>query len=122
MLLDNLPDRCTIRRRVRTRGALGGSKASFENVSTDVECWEQQTGSSEREEFQKKGLSIDTKVYFTSNPNVTGRYQILMTSRGGTAVSGYPALDVIGDPLPDASVGRQLLWRVMCSFNRGEDD
>jgi hypothetical protein len=117
-----MPDRCTIRRRVRARGTLGGSKASFVDQRTDVPCWQQQTSSAEAAEFEKKGIVVSTKVYFTSDPGVTARHQILMTSRNGTAVTGETPLDVVDSPSPDVSVGRGLLWRVACSINRGEDD
>lgn len=121
-LLDEMPDRCTIRRRIRSKGTMGGSKASFTNDQTNVLCWEQQVSSGEVAEFEKKGITIDSKVYFVANPGVTGRHQILITSRSGAAVAGYPALDVVGDASPDASVGREFLWRVMCLLNRGKDD
>ena len=122
-LLDTLPDRCTIRRRVRTKGSLGGKKDSYTNESTNVECWEQQTGASQSTDYEKKGNAITTKVYFTSDPGLTPRHQILITSRRGTAIAAASQvpLYVKSQPHPDVSVGFGLLWRVECSYNLGED-
>jgi hypothetical protein len=101
---------------------MGGSKASFVDEQTDVPCWEQQVGSSEVTEFEKLGINITSKIYFRTDPGVTKRYQVLVTSRDGTAIADPTPLDVVGNPSPDVSVGRQFLFRVMVSINQGEDD
>ena len=121
-LLDTLPDRCTIQRRVRAKGGLGGSKATATVESTGVHCWEQQASASESEQYEKRGMSLTSKIYFAANPSVTARHQIVVTSRNGTALAEAVARDVLDSPLPDASVGRGLLWRVSVGFNQGEDD
>jgi len=121
-LLDELPDRCTIQRRVRVKDSLGGSKDGFVVEQTDVECWEQQAGAAESAEFEKKGITVTSKVYFVENPKLTSRHQIVVTSRNGVVIDAadQAVLDVAAAPLPDVSVGRGLLWRVMVGFKEGE--
>lgn len=121
-LLDQLPHVCTIRYRTRSKGTLGGSKDSFTSQETGVRCWEQAAGDNEVLEYQKRGIRIARKVYFTSDPGVTERHQILVTSRNGTAVSSPIPLDVRSRAMPDASAGLGVLYRVMCDEHTGEDD
>jgi len=122
-LLDTFPDRCTIRRRVAaTKGALGAKKPSYTVEQTNVPCWEQQTGATEEKKYAKLGLSVSSKVYFVTQPNLTSRHEILITSRGGSALASPVSLSVTGEPVPDVSVGKGLLWKVMCAYNRSEGD
>jgi len=113
-LLDNLPHRCTIRRRTRTKGTLGGSKDSQTNEQTNVECWEQNAGHNEVMDYEKRGMSISRKVYFASDPGVTSRHEILITERNGTTISSPVALTVKSEAIPDASAGMGVLYKVMC--------
>ena len=121
-ILQNLPHRATIRRRTRTKGDLGGSKDAPTVEQTDVKCWEQEAGHPESDEFQKQGISNVVRIYFTSNPNVRRRHQILITSRNGTAVTSPVPLDVLSTPIPDASVGRAIVWKIMAGINPARDD
>jgi len=121
-LLDNLPDLCTISRRVREKDALGGSKDTSTIEQTNVACWEQQASASESAEYQKRGMLLRSKIYFALNPQVTRRHQITVTSRDGTVLSTTTTWNVLDSPSPDVSVGRGLLWRVMVGFNLGQDD
>jgi len=114
-LLDNLPHRCTIRRRTRAKGSLGGSKDSYTIEQTSVECWQQPAGDSEIAEFQKDGVSISHKVYFVANPSVTSRHQLLITYWDGAVVSTPVPLDVVSHSVPDASAGMGVVWRVFCN-------
>jgi len=120
-LLDTLPDRCSVLRLTRVKDELGGSKDGFVVERTGVECWEQQTGASESAEFEKKGISVTSKVYFVENLRLTSRHRIVVTSRNGVAVAeaDQTPLDVAAAPLPDVSVGRGLLWRAMVGFKEG---
>ena len=122
-ILDNLPDECTIRRWVRTKGELGGSKDAATIEQTEVVCWEQQVSAAESLAHQKQGMELRSKVYFVENPNVSRRHQITMTSRNGEAVASadQEAWDVLDSPSPDVSVGRGLLWRVMIGRSTAED-
>lgn len=123
-LLDNLPHRCTIRKRVRSKGTLGGGRNDPSDVSTGVECWDQPAGDSEINFYMKQGMTINRKVYFASNPNVTEENQILITSRdgGSTTESSPVVLDVVSAAQPDASAGLGILWRVMCHYRTGSID
>ena len=120
-LLDTLPDRCSVLRRTRVKDELGGSKDGFVVEQTNVECWEQQTGASESAEFERKGISVTSKVYFAEYLQISSRHQIIITSRNGVAIAAADQvpLDVAAVPLPDVSVGRGLLWRAMVGFKEG---
>lgn len=123
-ILDNLPHECSILKRKYTKGSLGGKKWVYETVSTGVECWEQQTGSSDLVMYQKKGLTATRKIYFTSDPGVTARHRIVMTKRNGAAVASADQieLEVVGAPIPDSSVGKEILWKVLVKELTGEDE
>ena len=113
-ILNHFPHRCTTRRRVRAKGSLGGSKDSFTDEQTDVVCWDQPVNSREVDIYQKRGMEIDHKVFFLSNPSITIRHQILITEMGGNVIASPIALNVISEPRPDTSVGAGILWKVMC--------
>lgn len=124
-ILENLPHRCTIQRRKRGPGqtsALGGNLDVAVVEQTGVECWVQQASDGEVRDYAKRDMSISQKIYFTSDPGVTTRHQILITSldRGVTTISNPSALDVMSRPKPDASAGLGVVFRVMVSENTGE--
>jgi hypothetical protein len=121
-LLDNFPHRCTIRRRKFAKGSLTGKKTTYDNVQTNVLCWEQAAGDTEDNSYQKEGMRITHKVYFLNNPNVTRRYQILVTYRNGATVSSPIPLDVVSNPMPDATAGLGVVYRVLCREVTSEDD
>lgn len=107
---------------MKTKRPLGGNKDTFTDEQTAVECWEQSAGHAEVETFEKKGMNVSRKVYFGSDPGVTLRHQILITQREGVAVSSPIPLDVVSTPLPDASAGRGILYKVLCDEETGERD
>jgi len=119
-LLDNLPHLCTIQLRRAARDGFMGVKTNPQVVQSGVECWQQQASANEILRYEKMGIDITSKVYFTSNPNVTEAYQILITSRNGVVVSDPIVLDVKSIADPDASAGLELLWRVMVNENTGD--
>ncbi|MEE9592665.1 MAG: hypothetical protein V3W28_03685 [Thermoplasmata archaeon] len=123
-LLDQLPDRCTIRRRSRTKGGLAGSKTNTADEQTGVECWDQSASASEVSRYNKRGVLVSHKVYFTTDPGVTERHQIVVTSRGGTAVAAASQvpLDVKAIDDPDASAGLGVVFKVMCDYDQGRED
>ena len=121
-LLDNFPHLCTIRRRVRTKGTLGGSKDSFTDEQTDVPCWQQHASAKETVEYQKRGFESIRKIYFTSDPSVTTRHQVLVTEMGGVAVASPLELDVLTEALPDASAGMGVVFKAMCGVKVGRKD
>ena len=114
-LLDKFPHECTIRIRTRSAGSLGGSRDVATVEQTGVECWQQRANAKEILEFEKRGMTIDTKVFFTTNPNVTERHEILITKRNGVIVSSPLLLDVITNDEPDASAGLEVVFKVMCN-------
>src|SRR5690554_3587623 len=89
-LLTNLPDRCTIRRRIRVSDSMGGSRTTFEVEQTNVPCWEQQASASEISLWQKRGISIQKKIYFTQDPQVTEQHEIVITHKMRKAVTDVP--------------------------------
>lgn len=112
-LLDEMPHESTIRRRTRTKSSLGGSKDSFVNEQTEVKCWEQPATAKEIVDFEKRGISINRKVYFPTNPSVTERHQILITKRQGVAITSPTPLEVKTILSPDSSAGLGVLYKVM---------
>ena len=118
-LLGNFPHLCTIQRRTRSNDDLGGNFDAETVEQTNVVCWEQQASDGEIADFEKRGMTIDRKIFFLSNPSVTPRHEILITSRNGVTQSSPSVLDVISEPRPDASAGLGVVWRVMVNENTG---
>jgi len=107
-LLDNLPHTCTAKPRVRTAGTLGGSKDSFPTILfSDRACWRQRATGAEVREFDKRGISVTDKVYFTSDPALNESYILEI---------GGDTLEVRGFASPDASAGLGLLWMVLAEM------
>ncbi|GAG51772.1 unnamed protein product [marine sediment metagenome] len=123
-LLDNMPHKCIIQRITKVEDNMMGNRDVPVEEQDDVRCWEQQVSAAEVLEYEKRGMSINTKVFFTSNPNVTERHQIVITERNGTAiaVADRSEMDVVAVPEPDASAGMGVVWRVMCYKSTGADD
>ena len=112
-LLDNFPDECLIQRRIRQKTATGGTRDVPYIEQSGVKCWLQQASASEVQSYEKRGININRKVFFTQNPNVTENHQIIITKRSGVTVS--LTMDVFSEPDPDASAGLGVVWRVMCN-------
>ena len=92
-ILDNLPHKCMIRKKVKTKGALGGQKSGTPLVtSRNVLCWEQAVSDSEKQQYEKRNINDVRKVYFTSDPQVTEHSEILITERNGVVQGSPPAL------------------------------
>lgn len=121
-LLGSFPHRCTIQRRIRVGGALGGSQDKVAIDQTNVVCWEQQASAREIKDFEKKGMSINRKIFFLTDPSVTSRHRILITERLGVTQTDPVALDVTAEALPDASAGLGVVFRVMANENTGENN
>ena len=121
-LLDDLPHRCTIFRQTRSNDSLGGNKYGVVIEKTNVEVWEQQASASEIQDYEKRGIVVNTKLYFVEDPKVTERHSVLITKRldvnspnlSVTDVSNPDVVYVKSDTRPDASAGLGILWRVMC--------
>ena len=112
-LTENLPHKCTISLRTAARvGNLGGVQDTASVVSENVPCWEQQMGSAEQMRYEKQGIQINRKIYFSTDPNITQRHQIRITERNGTPVAGEPEMKVTTLVDPDVNVGFGNLFRV----------
>lgn len=111
-ILDNLPHTCSAFNRVRTKDTLGGNKDSYEAVDgfTNRSCWRQPVSDSEKSDFEKRGIRITNKVYFTSDPELTEKHVLRFDD------SGYN-FDVKSASVPDASAGLGMVWRVMVERN-----
>lgn len=111
-ILDKLPHTCTAQRRTRSQGALGGGKDSWSTtVFTDRECWRQPAKDSESEYAMKRGISVSHKVFFTSDPQVDERDRLVF-SDGNYLVRSRP--------IPDASLGLGVVYRVMVDDDSAE--
>ena len=120
-LLNNFPHRCTIRRLVRVKGTLGGSKDSPLNEQTSILCWAQNATQKEVADFEKRGMFLSRKIYFLVDPGVTERHQILVTEMNGTTIDNPIVLKVRTEAMPDASAGKGVVYKVFCSETTGED-
>jgi len=121
-LLNSFPHKCTIRRRTRSKGTLGGSKESFTDEQTNVECWSQNANHREVQDYEKRGMRITHKVYFTIDPGVTENHQILITEENGVAIASPDILDVKTRSDPDASAGLGVVFKVMADILTGRRD
>ena len=112
-LLENFPHTCTVKKRVRTKGSLGGSSDPLTTVATDLSCWQQSVGDSQVEEFAKRGIAVTDKVYFTTDPGVDTRHVLEVTNpQTGQTIT----LEVKSRALPDASAGMGVVYRVMAEY------
>lgn len=102
-ILDALPHSCTVERRSRIADGLGGSRDSFSSSGT-LSCWRQVANDREIREFDKRGISITDKVYFTSDPGINETCRLIFPD-GTYEVRSFAA--------PDASAGKGVVWRVM---------
>jgi hypothetical protein len=121
-LLDNLPHEASIYLRTRTSDKLGGNRETRTLVRSGVACWQQSVSTNEVMKYSKSNMSVTTKVYFTENPAVTDRHEIVITKRMGVAVpvAEQTNLQVLQPAVPDASAGLGVLFRVMGSDIPGQ--
>lgn len=118
-LLDTLPHRCSIYRRARSNDAVLGSVETPILVQSGVHCWEQPMSVSEQMKYGKDGMTINTKVYFNSDPGITDRSQIVITHRTvagvltSVAAADRVSLQNLQSHRPDRSAGLGLLFMVV---------
>ena len=117
-ILDAFPHICTAKRRTRTKGSLGGSKDSFPTtVFTDRACSRQVASASQIQEFEKKGITVTDKVFFTSDPGIDERHILTDVRNTGAMAGTGDTLEVRSRPVPDASVGLGVVYRVMAEIS-----
>jgi hypothetical protein len=111
-ILENLPHICSAYLKTKSQGSMGGGKDTLSLVFADRDCWRQPAGDREQVLALKKGIDITHKVYFISDPLLDNRH-VLVFSDG--------TYDVTSRPVPDASVGLGVVWRVMLNYNSAKD-
>ncbi len=110
-LLDSLPHTCSAYLRTRTTDELGGAKDSYNTlVFADRPCWLQSASDNEIQEFQKQGIDVTSKVYFTSDPVLDSRHMVVVLDGDQSALGTWL---VHTRPKPDASAGLRKLFKVM---------
>ena len=104
-ILDNLPHRCTARRRKRVGDGMGGFVDTFDDVVfTDRSCWRQAASDREVSWWQQRGTELTDKFFFNADPIIDENCIL--------EIGGW-RYDVISQADPDDSAGLGLLWRVM---------
>ena len=103
-ILDNLPHRATAMIRTRTLDAYGGAIDSYSIVFADRPCWRQKVSESETQDFQKRGIYVTDKFYFTSDPLLDERHILEV---------GDKTYEVVTASDPDASAGLGVVYRVI---------
>jgi hypothetical protein len=103
-ILDNLPHRATATKRMRAKGTLGGSRDTWEAVFANRPCWRQVASHAEILEFDKRGMAVTDKVYFTTDPELDERHRL--------TISG-DIFEVRSRAIPDASAGLGVVYKQM---------
>ena len=113
-----MPHKCRIQYRTRANDVRMGNVETRVTQQSNVPCWEQQLSSTEISDYEKRGISADRKIYFLSDPNVTERYEIVITERNDVEIeeADEQIMDVSTRAEPDASVGLELLYRIACNL------
>lgn len=83
---------------------MGGGKDIYAVVFSDRACWRQPAGDSEINYAEKKGIKVDNKVFFTSDPGLTEEHILVIDGLDYFVTSA---------PIPDSSVGLSVLWKVL---------
>lgn len=115
-ILDVLPHTYVATKRTRTLDDYGGSVDSYTTVSTG-RCWQQTASETEVNEYEKRGIAVTDKIYFTSAINLTEVNQITVTN---TLSSSTVTFDIMTKAVPDASAGKGVVWRVMARARTDE--
>ncbi len=102
-----------------TTDGVGGRAVSRVTEQRNVHCWEQTASTSEVAKYGKLGMSVNSKIYFKADPQITDQHEIVITARmvDGVLTTVEAADEVILQNLlpakPDASSGLGVLWRVL---------
>jgi len=110
-LLENFPHLATAYIRVRTNDALGGAEDSYGTaLFTDRACWLQPAGDGEVLKFQKQGIDVTGKIYFTADPELTSKHSVVVKDAAGNDMGTWL---VKSRPKPDASAGLGVVFKAM---------
>lgn len=115
-LLDYLPHTATAKLRTRTNGELSGSRDSFSAVFTDRECWQQSASSREILEFEKRGVVVTDKIYFTTKPELDTRHILTVTNAN---TGDTQTFEVKSRAVPDAAAGLGAVYKIMAELKTG---
>jgi len=110
-LLDSLPHTCTVKRRTRTVDAMGGSKDSWTTVSSSVSCWRQPLSDREMADYMSRGITVDTKFFFASDPSLDETHQLTV---------GSDVYTVRSVSSPDSGAGLGVVWRMVCKLEANQ--
>lgn len=110
-ILNSLPHLATAYVRARTQDAYGGSRDSLTVLFSEIPCWQQTASDTETRAYDKRGIAVTDKVYFTFNPQLDERHVL--------EVNGVQ-FDVVSRAVPDASAGKGVIWRVMVAASTAE--
>lgn len=121
-ILENLPHRCEIYRRSVEPNSddLGVVVDRLVLVAANVSCFEQPVNTTESKDWQKRGITVTSKIYFVADPQIDERHVIFLTNRNGTSIPANSRirLEVRSISEPDASMGASLVWRAMLENKR----
>ena len=118
-ILDALPHRAAITKRVKEKDVYGGGRRRDDAVSSGIPCWQQTASDRDVTEYAKRGITVTDKVYFTGNVDVDESNGMTITnSLAGSTVS----FDVVSKAVPDASAGMGVVWRVMLNARTDEGE
>lgn len=110
---DKMPHTCTIKKRVRTKGSLGGSRDTYTTTQDNVKCWEQGLKHSEKLLYDKRNISATSVFFFAADPGVSEKDVIVRNGR---------TMEVRSEKLPDASAGLGYYFKVVVEEVSGIHD
>ncbi len=91
---------------------MGGGKDTWSNVFTNRACWRQPASDNEIKYAGKPGIQVTHKVYFVANPGLDDSHRLVFSDG---------EYNVVSRPVPDASVGLGVVWKVILSYNSSRD-
>ena len=112
-ILDNLPHVATAKKASVTQDALGGNTLTYATVFTDRACWRQAASDSQIQEFEKRGISVTDRVYFTTDPGIDETHILTDVRNSGATAGTGDTWEVRSRAVPDATAGLGVVWRVM---------
>jgi hypothetical protein len=113
---DNLPHTIDVAPREYGTDASGGSISLAPTYTTKLEpAWVQTASADDVEEFAAKNLAVTHKVYVTRNLGVNVDDFVLV--HGGP----YDGVRLTVKANSEASVGLNMLWRIMAEIDRQAD-
>lgn len=108
-LIDQLPHRAAIRRTDYQQDEVGGTRRTSTVITTGVECWVQNAGMREVEQYAKMDTAITHKVFFATEVDLRPGDDLVVT--GGPSFLGV-VLDLRAGPT-ERSAGLGRLWAAM---------